>query len=953
MSRQSIFPGSRVALGVAVLLVLVLSGSSPAAAYDAGYHFDLTREALIREGCGPDAITVTQIGNYNNDGFESAKAVMRDETVRALYLDDDWGNLYGSAGMRDASDDHLHFDALSNFTEVAAAWDALVRNTSHAARDAEAAGDAEGLMTVLGMSLHQLQDFYAHSNWSEIDWGGDATWFDVPEADRRAADLYTSGRVGHDILHKDCAGRPFFETSYRQAFYASWQWVHLVRSWVSPAFWDTARAATSEGCDLEAHIIRYLAWYTGHWKGPSSESRDDNAALGITYMVVAHRGYLDLWRTYCPTLTGPPETGVSVPVTIVRVTPQTWLSVRTDRARQTDNDLVWDIDPSGSADFYAKITVNGLTYLEAMHEDSDDIRPTNWLTLVPLGSAANVRVAYELWDEDVVAGGLVASFRGEDDFCDISRDLGRRWWFIDGPVGLVSGSYSTDGFRYGAGAFDPDGDGDEAAVDLTISVYTPPYLPLTIGRAYIPLSTPPPAPTVTDDGAWTTRATGLAAAWHVAASPGGGGPPLEYQYRVLRSTGLEPPFPVTSTAIDWTSAGLATSADIPLALEHGRTFFVQVKARNSIGWSEPGLSDGITADLVAPILNVTSLTQTTALPPGLWPSGPPVRFPNSLAVGLNLREEGSGLDRYTVRLCHQVILTGGPNLPGGTAIRTCEAHATFHVADLANPAELAWTDLPLTGGEEYILEAVAYDRAGNESARAEARVTITFTDTTPPPAPRLYVANPSVCAVEWDPVFDSESGLREYFVAVGSLFGSPASPDLVPWTSVGRQTRYSNPAITTFGRIWVKAVNGAGLETVATYAKEPPGLGSAPPTAPIRVTIWGKDLALDVAPRVEGGRVLVPMRALFEGLGATVTWDPTAKRVTGKRGPAGSHGETAVVLTVGSKTGSVRGNPTALDVAPVVIGGRVFVPLRFISEVLGADVKWDAASRTVRVVVRR
>jgi hypothetical protein len=941
-------PPARAAIVLTAVLTLLALGGPEVLAYDAGYHFDLTREALVREEFASEAITVTQLGNYNNDGFESAKAVMADETVRALYLDDDWGDLYGPAAMRDASDVYFHFDALSNYAEVEAAWDRLVRNTYAAARQAEASGDADGLLTLLGMSLHQLQDFYAHSNWADLDFGGDATWFDITPAERRRADIYTTGRISHDLLQKDTAGQPSFETSYRQAFYASWQWSRLVQTWVSPSFWDAARATTSPASRVEAHFVRYLAWYTGHWKGSSSESRDDNAALGLVYMIMAHRDYLDHWRTYCPILTQEPDRTTTVPMALARVPSQTWLALRTDRARQTDNDLVWDIDPGGQADFYAKITVNGLTYIEAMHEDSDDIRPTNWLTLVPLGSATSVRVVYELWDEDVAAGGLVASFRGDDDYCDIARDLGRRYWFIDGAVSALRGTftYQTDGFRYGAGAFDPDGDGDEAAVDLTMTILDPPYTPVTIGRAITPMSVPPPPPIVTDEGAWTSLPSRLSATWTVSRGAGLGGPVEEYRYRVLRSTGLSAPLPVTSPITSFTSAALATSADIPLALENGQTYFIEVQARNTTGWSSSGLSDGITADLLRPTVSVGALEQTTAWPLGSWPSGPPVVYPNSLRVELDVADADSGPARYTLRLCHETRLDGGPNLPQGTVIRTVVAHAGLDVADATDDTTFIFRDLPLTGAEEYILEAVAFDRAGNESLKTEARVIVNFVDTTPPPAPRLYVSMSGGLRVQWDPVFDSESGIREYLVAVGSRLAGPTAPDIVSWTSIGRATTYANTGLSGIGRLWVKVVNGVGLETVVTYDEPLPGTTPPPPPSVIKVSIWGRDLAMDVPPQMVGGRVLVPMRALFESLGATVNWDPALRKVTGKR-----EGRT-IILTAGSNRASVRGNAMTLDVPATVIGGRVFVPLRFISEVLGAAVNWDAGARTVRITMK-
>jgi hypothetical protein len=56
-----------------------------------------------------------------------------------------------------------------------------------------------------------------------------------------------------------------------------------------------------------------------------------------------------------------------------------------------------------------------------------------------------------------------------------------------------------------------------------------------------------------------------------------------------------------------------------------------------------------------------------------------------------------------------------------------------------------------------------------------------------------------------------------------------------------------------------------------------------------------------------------------------------------------------MVMTIGSKTATVNGKAVTLDVAPTIVAGRTFVPLRVISETLGAQVTWKAASRTITI----
>ncbi len=109
----------------------------------------------------------------------------------------------------------------------------------------------------------------------------------------------------------------------------------------------------------------------------------------------------------------------------------------------------------------------------------------------------------------------------------------------------------------------------------------------------------------------------------------------------------------------------------------------------------------------------------------------------------------------------------------------------------------------------------------------------------------------------------------------------------------------------------------------------------------IRVVIDGSPVFFDQPPAAIGGRVLVPLRGVFERLGAFVQWDPQSNTVTAVRG------DTQVVLVIGSRQATVNGRAVLLDVPALIVGGRTLVPLRFVSEAMGARVDWDAATRSV------
>ncbi|KAF0196609.1 MAG: hypothetical protein FD169_862 [Bacillota bacterium] len=111
----------------------------------------------------------------------------------------------------------------------------------------------------------------------------------------------------------------------------------------------------------------------------------------------------------------------------------------------------------------------------------------------------------------------------------------------------------------------------------------------------------------------------------------------------------------------------------------------------------------------------------------------------------------------------------------------------------------------------------------------------------------------------------------------------------------------------------------------------------------IQLMFNGRYLTLDVAPVIQSGRTLVPFRVLFEALGASVQWNDATSTVTGVKG------STTVSLVIGSTNATVNGKAIKLDVAPTIIKGRTLVPVRFVSENLGADVTWVPSKQTVVV----
>jgi len=109
------------------------------------------------------------------------------------------------------------------------------------------------------------------------------------------------------------------------------------------------------------------------------------------------------------------------------------------------------------------------------------------------------------------------------------------------------------------------------------------------------------------------------------------------------------------------------------------------------------------------------------------------------------------------------------------------------------------------------------------------------------------------------------------------------------------------------------------------------------------VTINGQPLATSVPPLVENGRTLVPMRDIFEALGATVVWKPQERSIVAQKASQ------RIWLQIGSKTALVDNRNVWLDEAPKIYNGSTLVPLRFVSEALGAQVGWNNNQRIASI----
>ncbi len=113
--------------------------------------------------------------------------------------------------------------------------------------------------------------------------------------------------------------------------------------------------------------------------------------------------------------------------------------------------------------------------------------------------------------------------------------------------------------------------------------------------------------------------------------------------------------------------------------------------------------------------------------------------------------------------------------------------------------------------------------------------------------------------------------------------------------------------------------------------------------AQVGVSINGSSVDINPPPIMQAGRVFVPLRGVFERLGASVVYSNGQINATGN----GSE----IALQIGSRQATINGQPQTIDVAPFIVGASTYVPLRFVSEALGAGVSWDETNQVVAITL--
>lgn len=118
----------------------------------------------------------------------------------------------------------------------------------------------------------------------------------------------------------------------------------------------------------------------------------------------------------------------------------------------------------------------------------------------------------------------------------------------------------------------------------------------------------------------------------------------------------------------------------------------------------------------------------------------------------------------------------------------------------------------------------------------------------------------------------------------------------------------------------------------------------------ITITYNGTPLQFDAKAYYKDNRTMVPLRSVFEAVGATVGWDNETQTAM----IAKANGDTVdfIFLQIGQTDAYVNSEKMTLDVPAEISNGRTMIPLRFVIDNLGANVEWEKETDTVKITDR-
>jgi hypothetical protein len=424
LSRKNCWPVRRGSLLVWLLTGLLVRS---AAGFDTAPHYDLTHAVLTERGFSSAAVKIVQVENWMTDYYASAPVLGRASRKEQKQLE------------------QLHFDNLYTAAQVAHYWAWFLYNVKSATEQAARTQTPLDTLTIMAISLHAVQDFYAHSNWVELHPRTDNAYRTdtflnslagaAPKlltgkypADRRtgpageAVPVMASLHGGYaNGLNKDSPIRAGWVEAYVFAYVASHELVGLIEQWsetAAPGHWDKVKqfqvtaadhAKLEKDLDASRNISMWVALderADGHWKGDKSGAHHLFTAFigkwetsdGSLFARQIKDGRLsgklseNLYsQILAPALPQLSRFSLRRRAIVVRTTSISALNVFSPFDR---------IDPNGKADFYAVFQVGEQTYRDRVIQGADDVSgPWHVIHFVD-ELTQTIPLNISVWDED-------------------------------------------------------------------------------------------------------------------------------------------------------------------------------------------------------------------------------------------------------------------------------------------------------------------------------------------------------------------------------------------------------------------------------------------------------------------------------------------------------------------------------------------------------------------------
>jgi len=422
---------------------------------------------------------------------------------------------------------------------------------------------------------------------------------------------------------------------------------------------------------------------------------------------------------------------------------------------------------------------------------------------------------------------------------------------------------------------------------------------------------------------------------------------------------LAPPTGLTATALSSTSIRL----DWDHPVDSNATQIVLSKSTNGITYSAVGAFA-----TTAPYLTVTGLSPETQYWFLIKVRNGSNESTQSNVTNVTTPAAGTAPATPTSLLlaatsCNEISLSWTDNADNeeNYIIERKEAGGTYSAIETSlAPDTESYSDTSVSAETTYYYKVKATNSIGDSAYSNEANVTVPLCGTIPsaPTGLSATAVSSSEIDLSWTDNSDNEDGFKierkeaggtySVLATVGTVITYYNNIFLLPNTTYYYRVRaysslgfsdYSNEVSATTPPKIEQIIIRLYIDNPNMYINEvkqeiDPGRG----TKPVIIAEWA--------------RTVVPIRAIVEGLGGTIAWDNTARKVTI------NFKSTIIELWIDNPQAKVNGTGEWIDddnhnVKPIIINDRTMLPIRFVAENLGCLVEWEEVRREIKITYQK